>query len=187
MIKENQPNKLSDDIKEEYSEWEEYGRISLSAMKDFTETISKLSGELRGWVASLVVVSSAVVGAVAAVRRIEVENNPLVLIALVLLVICILWGLVHIKNLLESQILYLDKSHTDFQAKVTKVREAQLSYFSNQTTKALENVKKVKVEVIDTLNQDKPTLVHKDWQITSIFWLFAISMLILVCSFIIKS
>lgn len=180
----NNSQKIPPEINEKYQKWKLYGKDSLEVRKDFTERMLKFSEEYRRWIVQLATVGAAVIGAVVAIARVEVSQNYLLLISLILLTICIIWGLLHVKNSIEKQMIYLQQEHDKFQQMIDRIRSVYLEYFNDPSSgNKLKIIKQEKIE-IDALKEKPEISLARDKTVQFIFCLFATSLFLMIISVI---
>lgn len=166
------PEEFNDYVKSQFLTCND---ISTEARKDVTEKLLDLSKELRSWVIQVTIISTAIIGAIVALGKV----NQLNITALFLLFVSIAIGLFHIKNILENQIIYLNKWHVSFQTEVENLKRACLDFFNNKDRyKYLE----IQEEVFKKMRAED-IIVRKDSVITFVFILFIISLIVLIVSF----
>jgi len=171
---------LRKDVNLVYKEWEEYGRISQEASKDFLEKKLALSKELRNWVIQISVIGAAIIGAVVSFS--SDRHNPLIIEALIFLIISIVWGLFHIKNILENQIILLHKEDLKFQEMIHEVRKACMNFVINPNKENKSIFEEIKDQKVKELSSKPEIKITKDKNITAIFILFTVSLLDLLLS-----
>ncbi len=142
--------------------YKDLGQDSLEIRKDFTDRMCDFSKEYRDLVIQLSVISSAIIGAIVAFGQEKLSENLFILFALILLAVCVILGLLYIKNSIEEQMDYLQKEHDEIQDKINSVREVIMGYLQTPSEDSKDKMLTTEKEIIETIKNKPKIKLVKD-------------------------